>query len=64
MTRPGGLHAAVDTIAELYDEEVVARENARRLEAVGQDNQARDLFRKASRLRRLRLGMLRQWQLV
>jgi hypothetical protein len=64
VTRPGGLHEAVDVIARLYDQEVEARERGRIYESSGGDVSAKRAFTEATRLRRLRMGMLRQWQLV
>jgi hypothetical protein len=64
VTRPGGLHQAVDAIAALYDREVEEREHGRREESLGYTKSAEGRFKEAMRLRRLRMGMLRQWQLV
>jgi hypothetical protein len=64
VTRPGGLHQAVDAIAALYDREVEVRERGRSYEVTGYAEAAKRAFAEAMRLRRLRMGMLRQWQLV
>ena len=59
------LHRAVDRAAALYEREAALRDHARLLELdPARAEEARVLFGRASKARRIRLALLRRWRLV
>lgn len=59
------LHRAVDRASALYEREVALRDHARLLELnPARAKEARELFSRATKARRIRLALLRRWRLV